>query len=275
MNQCCNPASNDNALVVMIVGASGKMGQLVCETLRQDCQVKQVVPVVRGDCLQDMLQLWKPHVLIELTDVDSVFANTRLACEQGVSVIVGASGLTDDQLQQLDSLSLARQVSLLVVPNFSIAAVMMVKAARMASAWLSDCEIIEYHHAEKKDAPSATSLHTAEEICRSGAMSVNKRFAETVGYRHRSQVPIHSIRAPGFVAKQDVIFSQSGESLTLSLSQINREAFMPGVKLAVKRFRKLGYGLRIGLDAVLELVNNEQKTDDEQIGNAESNATVT
>ena len=248
---------NQQDIDVMVVGAAGKMGRLACQALTDDIKVRTVIPVLRSDCLQSMLVEHQPHILLELTDIDSVFLNTRIACEYGIPVVVGSSGLTADQLQALDALSRKKQIQILVVPNFSIAAVMMVKAARMSAEWLADCEIIEYHHAEKKDAPSATSLYTADAIYQAGQKSEGKCVASTAGYIHKSCVPIHSVRTPGFVAKQDVIFSQSGERLTLSLSQITREAFMPGVKLAVHRIRRLHAGLQCGLEAVLDLSSSK------------------
>ena len=244
---------------VMVVGAAGKMGRLACQTLTEDRQVRKVIPVLRGDCLRSMLVEHQPQVLLELTDIDSVFSHTKIACEHGIPVVVGSSGLTADQVQALSALSRKEQVQILVVPNFSIAAVMMVKAARMSAEWLADCEIIEYHHAEKKDAPSATSLYTADAIYQACQKNEGKRVASTAGYIHKSCVPIHSVRTPGFLAKQDVIFSQCGERLTLSLSQISREAFMPGIKLAVHRVSGLCVGLHSGLEAVLDLSSSKSQ----------------
>ena len=235
---------------VMIVGSAGKMGRAACKHLAQDTAVSQVIAVTRQDDLQVKITTDKPDVILELTDKDAVFANSLTAVNSGTATVVGASGLSESQLQQLDKLARKQAVPIWVVPNFSVAAVLMVRAAEMAATWLSDCEIIEYHHAEKKDAPSATSLHTANRIASQLPSQAVKRSAETA-YVHQGRIPIHSVRAPGFLAKQDVIFSQAGESLTVSLSQLSRDAFMPGISLALARVRELQPGLHMGLEVAL------------------------
>lgn len=238
-------------LRVMVVGSAGKMGAMACDVLCKDPQIQEVYGVTRGQNLSASIKADAPDVLVELTDKDSVFENSHLGVRSGVPTVVGASGLTDDQLRVLDKAGKESGAAVLVVPNFSVAAVLMASASRMVARWLPDCEIIEYHHQNKKDAPSATSIYTAQQILQAGYESTEKKVAQTAGYVYKKKIPIHSVRSPGVLAKQDVVFAHTGESLTISLSQIDRSAFVPGLLMAVKQLSALTSGLHFGLEAVL------------------------
>ncbi|MEC8882960.1 MAG: 4-hydroxy-tetrahydrodipicolinate reductase [Pseudomonadota bacterium] len=237
---------------VVVIGSKGKMGSLACQVLREQGDIKTVVGVTRSDCLADSVIETNPDVIIEMTDKDSVMANCMIAAEHSIPMVVGASGLSQKDIERLDHRCRENKIPALVVPNFSLAAVLMVQAAKKIAPYLSDCEIIEYHHTNKKDAPSATSIYTAKEISHSvGHCDQEKKMADTVGMVQNG-IPIHSVRSSGMLARQDVVFAQKGETLTLSLSQIDRQAFMPGVIMSVKAVRSLGSGVHIGLERILE-----------------------
>lgn len=231
---------------IMVVGSQGNMGALACRSLEEDKRVTQVIGVRRQDNLDGMLRSHQPHVLLELTDKDSVKQNCIQAIGHRVPVVVGASGLSDSDVSEIKAMAQVKDTSVLIVPNFSVAAVLMIQSARKIARYLSDCEIIEYHHANKKDAPSATSLYTAKQVAQ--GLREGKREEKSVSGKG---IPIHSIRSTGFVAQQDVVFGQQGENLTLSLSQINREAFMPGVLMSVMAVRQLSSGVHVGLECIM------------------------
>lgn len=233
----------------IVVGANGKMGRIACSVLSQSASISTVIPVTRDYTLNDALGDHSPRIAIELTDVDSVYQNSQVLLKASIATIVGASGLTAKQIQDLDQLAKQTNTPCLVVPNFSIAAALMNKAARAIAPYLNDCEIIEYHHTHKKDAPSATSIDTAQQIKSSREKSHKNRSGHL---REACDVSIHSVRSPGVLAKQDVIFAQAGETLTISLNQISRQAFAPGIRLAVDRILTLSAGIHFGMEAVFE-----------------------
>ena len=237
---------------IMVVGSQGNMGRLLCQFLPKQKCIKSVIEVSRSDNLSERIESTHPDILIELTNKDSVMANCLKSAEQKIPLIVGASGLSKENVNHLDDLCRKNKIPCLVVPNFSLASVLMLQAAKTVAKYLTDCEIIEYHHENKKDAPSATSLHTARVISGCfGGENKSKKIAQTVGMVE-NHIPIHSVRSKGVLAKQDVIFAQKGESLTISLSQIDRQAFMPGVLMSIKGLKSLSFGVHVGLEHVLE-----------------------
>ena len=226
-----------------IIGATGKMGSLASRAL-EEANI-QVLPVSRKCCLIESAQK-NPCVALELSNRESVFANSQEIVQQAIPLVIGASGLTDAQKALLNQNAVQQNIPVWVIPNFSIAAVIMVQASQRIAQYIPSCEIIEYHHEQKQDAPSATSIDTAKKISQVQA-SHKKYIAETAHYVVKGKIPIHSLRTPGVVARQDVVFAQAGESLTLSLSQIDRKAFMPGIVLAINKVRTLSAGLHEGL----------------------------
>lgn len=241
----------------IVVGGNGKMGKIACDVLAKADTIDKVIPITRNENLSRTVKQFKPCVAIELTDVNSVFVNSRVLLEHGVPTIIGASGLTNEKNKHLDQLATQSNVPCLLVPNFSIAAVLMNQAAKLAAPFLGDCEIIEYHHTQKKDAPSATSLDTANQVKSARSKAQRKKSYKD---EHRdNSVPIHSIRSSGVLAKQDVIFAQRGETLTISLNQIDRYAFAPGICMAVERITILSAGLHIGIENVFDLALENAK----------------
>ena len=169
---------------------------------------------------------------IDFTQPDAAAANVRAALEQGVPAVVGTSGLSGAELEELDALARERSLQLLVVPNFAIGAVLMMRFAEAASEYLPRAEIVELHHEDKRDAPSGTARATAQRL--------------------PGEPAIHSVRLPGLVAHQEVLLGGDGQLLTIRHDTLSREAFVPGVLLALEKLATLPPGLTVGLDVVLD-----------------------
>src|SRR5690625_1814234 len=179
-------------------------------------------------------------VLIDLTNPESGFYHTKLALLNHIRPVVGTSGFTENQLNDLKTLSEKQNTGIVIAPNFAIGAVLMMRFSQMAAKFFNHVEIIETHHDEKLDAPSGTAVKTAQLI-----QQVRNSFHQ--GQEHEKEVipharganfdgfRIHSVRLPGFVAKQDVIFSQDGQRLTITHESMNRSSFMSGIKFAVEQ----------------------------------------
>ena len=238
---------------VLVVGSAGKMGKSAVTYLTNSSLIQNVFPVTRHDSLKQLITEHKPHVALELTDKDSVFTNSLAILEQSIPLVIGASGLSTSEKEQLNSQAKKSKIPCLIVPNFSLAAELMNQAAKMIAPYLVDCEIIERHHKQKKDAPSATSLHTAEVIRQACEKNKASKSNQLEIASTQENIPIHSIRSSGVLAQQDVIFAQDGESLTISLSQISREAFMPGIVVAVTKVSSLDHGVHTGIHHVLDI----------------------
>ena len=169
---------------------------------------------------------------IDFTQPDAAAANVRAALEQGVPAVVGTSGLSGAELEELDALARERSLQLLVVPNFAIGAVLMMRFAEAASEYLPRAEIVELHHEDKRDAPSGTARATAQRL--------------------PGEPAINSVRLPGLVAHQEVLLGGDGQLLTIRHDTLSREAFVPGVLLALEKLATLPPGLTVGLDVVLD-----------------------
>ena len=169
---------------------------------------------------------------IDFTSPTAVQGNMRKALEAAVPCLVGTSGLSDDALADLDAAARASRVPCLVVPNFAIGAVLMMRFAEAAAPYFDGVEVIELHHETKVDAPSGTAKATAERL--------------------GGDVPVHSVRLPGLVAHQEVILGTSGQTLTIRHDTSSRDAFAPGVLLALEGLAKLEPGVSHGLDAILD-----------------------
>ena len=211
---------------VVLFGHRGKVGSVVAPAL--ETAGHEVVGVGRAD----PRDVGSADAAVDFTRPDAVEANIRAALEQDVPAVVGTSGLGGEALEALDHLARERSLPLLVVPNFAVGAVLMMRFAAEAARHLPAAEIVELHHETKLDAPSGTARATAELL--------------------GGDVPIHSVRLPGLVAHQEVLLGGPGQLLTIRHDTTSRDAFVPGVLLALARIRTLPPGLAVGLDAVLE-----------------------
>lgn len=239
---------------VIVNGARGKMGQLACETLGSHPDFELVAGLGRDDNLQSSIKQTQAQIVVDLTRADSVFTNCKTIIECDAHPVIGTSGLVDEQIKILTGLCDAKKLGGIIAPNFSIGAVLMMRFAALASHYLSEVEIIEAHHQQKFDAPSGTALKTAEMIAAARRTQRNELpFNESItgvrGGEHH-QVPIHSLRLPGIVAKQQVIFGSTGETLSITHDSIDRVCFMPGIVLCCQKVMQLS-SLCYGLEQVM------------------------
>lgn len=251
---------------VLVAGAKGKMGQEVVRLVEssQDLElVGSIDHLTATDAenkefsnLADAIKMTAADVLVDFTTPASVKTNMELAIRSGISPVVGTTGLTPAELADLDQLAQTAGIGGLVAPNFAIGAVLMMRFAEQAAKYLPNVEIIELHHDQKLDAPSGTAIKTAELIAKgrehtqqgaAGEVETisGARGGEYTGFR------IHSIRLPGLVAHQEVIFGAIGQTLTIRHDSINRESFMPGVYLAITRVQDLK-GIVYGLEQIMD-----------------------
>ncbi len=260
---------------VIIAGALGRMGREMSAGLAKEADIDVVggvdpraseeyvelaggggrIPV--GVDLEAMIQRVHPRVMVDFTHPDAAMGNIRVALKNKVSPVVGTSGIKQEYLAEIEQLANEAGVAAVIVPNFAIGANLMLHFARIASKFLSAAEIIELHHDGKVDAPSGTAVATAREMIAAHGGDFDDPPTTTVlleGARGGVEggIHVHSVRLPGLVAHQEVIFGGPGQILTLRHDSISRESFLPGVILAVKEVSKRS-GLVYGLDRLMGL----------------------
>lgn len=276
------PTVDTQGLRVLVCGAVGRMGREVVKAVSEAEGLTLVAAVDRvsegadsGELagigrngiwietdLQTAIVRAQPTVMVDFTLPDSVKQNAIIALENGVSPVIGTTGLSASDLSTLDSLARENNIGVFIAPNFAIGAVLAMQFAAQAARYLPDVEIIELHHEKKLDSPSGTALLTAQKIAQArqeaGQTPIPppentiEKAPGARGARHvnTGDIPIHSVRLPGFVAHQEVIFGGVGEILTIRHDSTNRTSFMPGVVLAVRKVRGLN-GLVAGLENLL------------------------
>lgn len=241
---------------VIINGARGKMGTVSCQAIENSENFELVASLSRGDDLATAIKAKRPDIVIDFTNAEVAFANAQTIIDAGVHPVIGSSGLNNEQIEQLQRNCDQQQLGGIIAPNFSIGAILMMRYASDAARYFNDAEIIETHHQQKLDSPSGTALKTADMMAenRANAIPPVKMLKETIpgarGATHH-EIPIHSMRLPGTVAQQQVVFGGLGETLTINHNSINRECFMPGVILACSRvttLQSLVYGLEQLID---------------------------
>ncbi len=215
---------------VAVSGAAGRMGETVCAAVEgaDDMQLAGRADPQLGTALSDVLE--GADVVVDFSRPETAVDNARQCLEAGVHCVMGTTGADFAQLEGVEG------ANLFVAPNFAIGAVLMMQAAQLAAPHMPECEIVELHHDRKLDAPSGTAARTAELIAAAG------------GNVHE---PIHSVRLPGLVAHQEVIFGGEGQTLSIRHDSIARESFMPGVLLAVRRVGSLERSPTFGLETLL------------------------
>jgi len=260
-------------LRMLVVGAAGRMGRELVRAAAAADDVSLVGAVDRArvgedagrvaglepnsviitDSLSDAIAASSPDVVVDFTLPSAVMGNVRTALRAGVACVVGTTGLTEEDCSEIERLCEERKRPVFVAPNFAIGAVLMMQFAAQAARHMDAAEIVELHHAGKADAPSGTALRTAHLMTSAaGSRLAGQRPSDGRPSRGQAEgaVHIHSVRLPGFVAHQEVIFGGSGETLTIRHDSTSRESFMPGVLLAVRKVRGLR-GLVIGLENIL------------------------
>jgi 4-hydroxy-tetrahydrodipicolinate reductase len=229
------------------------MGAETCRAVEGDPELDLVARVGSKDPLDKLVESGV-EVAVDFTVPTAVKENIRFCTEHGIHVVVGATGLSDSDLE--DVRDWTGDANVFVAPNFAVGAVLMMKFAAQAAAHYEVAEIIERHHERKLDAPSGTALRTALLMSenRPDGWKATPGDESLEGARggDASGVHIHSLRVPGSVAHQEVIFGGPGETLTIRHDSIDRSSFMPGVVLAIKRVPSLS-GVTVGLEQLLGL----------------------
>ncbi len=260
---------------VAVVGAAGRMGTEVLRTVSQAPGIEIVLAVDRErvgencrefaggrapditvvDKLGAALDGTPADVLIDFSHGSGAAVHAESALKRGVAPVIGATGMKDTDLREISLRCKETGVPGMYVPNFAIGAVLMMKFSEMAAKWMPDVEIIELHHDRKEDAPSGTAMRTAELIQEARQDSPTRKPRQLLkvdGARGGAykDVNIHSVRLPGYIAHQEVIFGRLGEILTIRHDSMDRTSFMQGVALAAKEVRNLD-GFVVGLDKIL------------------------
>lgn len=230
---------------VGVCGALGKMGQEVVQAVT-DCPETELVAKIDIASPEMYHTIEAAHrvedidVIIDFTQPKSIFENAKYCLNNGIKIVIGTTGLSDEQIAELKELSQEKNTGCLIAPNFSTGAVLMMMFAKQAAKYFDNAEIIELHHNQKKDAPSGTAIKTAAMMA-----EVKEDFAknncpetETIegarGGNSYSNIHIHSVRMPGYIASQEVIFGSSGQIMTIRHDSMDRKCYMQGVLLAVK-----------------------------------------
>ncbi|MGY5342841.1 4-hydroxy-tetrahydrodipicolinate reductase [Paenibacillus glucanolyticus] len=265
-----------NKMKVAVVGAGGRMGKEVVKLVLGDEELELVAAVGKSDAgadagtlvglpacgirvtsdLEMALVESRPDVMVDFTTPQFAYSNTALAIKHGVRPIIGTTGFTPEQIEELDKQCAEQKIGGLIAPNFSIGAILMMKFAAQAAKYLPHVEIIETHGDQKLDAPSGTSIKTAEMIAqnREEIRQGNPKEEEVIegargGYYNGFR--IHSVRLPGVFAQQEVIFGGYGQSLKIRHDSYERAAYMPGVKMAMEKVMSYT-GLVYGFDHFID-----------------------
>jgi 4-hydroxy-tetrahydrodipicolinate reductase len=243
---------------VAVLGAKGRMGAETVAAIESASDLTLSSTLDLGDSLDQLIKTGT-EVVIDFTHPDSVMKNLEFAINNGIHVVVGTTGFDDKKLSELKNLlSKNPKVGALIAPNFGLGAVLMMQFSQKAAQYFESVEIIELHHANKVDAPSGTAIRTAELITdarkqsKKGAMpDASKTIIPGARGAKVGDVPIHSVRSHGYVAHQEVIFGDTGETLSIRHDSINRAGFMPGVLIGVRNVAKHP-GLTVGLENYME-----------------------
>lgn len=247
---------------VAICGACGKMGKEVVRAVLEDdiLELAAQIDICGGheifETIKDAMTEVKIDVLVDFTQPKSIFENAKFCLNNGIRPVIGTTGLSDEQIEELKKLSQEKGVSCLIAPNFSTGAVLMMMFSAQAAKYFDNAEIIELHHNQKKDAPSGTAIKTAKMMGETKSNFAKSNCAEVEliegsrGGTSYSNIHIHSVRMPGYIASQEVIFGSSGQIFKIRHDSMDRACYMSGVILAVKHVIK-GNDFVYGLENIL------------------------
>jgi 4-hydroxy-tetrahydrodipicolinate reductase len=243
---------------VGVLGARGRMGREVGRVVTEAPDLDLAAQVDLGDELDALTGC---DVVVDFTHPGAVMKNLHWCVEHGLDTVVGTSGFGEDRLDEVQGwLAKHRDVRILIVPNFSVGAILMMRFAAQAARFFDSAEVIELHHAGKADAPSGTALRTAAMISAARAAvglgaPPDATASALPGARGATveDVHVHSVRVAGLVAHQEVLFGGVGETLTIRHDSLDRASFLPGVLLAIRTINTLPPGLTVGLEGLLGL----------------------
>lgn len=260
---------------VLVHGVLGRMGQEVLNAVCRDAELEAMAGVdikagkreltLPGGAssiplfsnIESALGQTRPEVMVDFTTAEATMPSVRAAVNHKVALVIGTTGLAASDLSEIEKLCQKNKVGAVVAPNFAVAAVVMMHLAKMSARFFDYAEIIELHHEQKMDAPSGTAVATARDMVSARGkdfIRVPAKKEMVVGSRggEIGGVSLHAVRMPGLLAHQEVILGAPGQTLRIRLDQINREAFMPGVTMAIKKVVELKDAV-FGLDKLLGL----------------------
>lgn len=263
------------SIKVVVNGALGRMGSEVLNAL---CRHSQLEPVGAVDTmatedelplpnhsgsipfssdLDSILKLYNPDVLVDFSVAEATLPAVKIAVKHKVNMVIGTTGLSAENIAEIDQLAKDSGIGVIIAPNFALGAVLMIHLAKIAARFFDWAEIVEMHHEKKLDAPSGTALSTARAMLESRGKpflysEVQKESLNGTRGGEFEGIALHSMRLPGMMAHQEVILGTDGQTLTIRHDTINRECYMPGVVLAIQKAGEIR-GLIYGLDTLLGL----------------------
>ncbi|MEC7845130.1 MAG: 4-hydroxy-tetrahydrodipicolinate reductase [Actinomycetota bacterium] len=251
---------------VGVIGAAGRMGATVCQAVLNDPSTSLELAIDEnavGDTVDnceieiqgDLSNIEDVNVVVDFTVADASRETLPFLAARGIHAVVGTSGLDVKDIQNLRQCF--TQSNCIIVPNFSISAVLMMRLAEIAAPHFDTIEIIEYHHNEKIDAPSGTAIATAEKLQAAandlrGDPTSDMVLEGARGAKGETQIPIHSVRMEGMLAHQEVLLGTLGQTLTIRQDSSDRSSFMPGVIMAIKGIGRLE-GVNVGLETLMDV----------------------
>ncbi len=244
---------------VLVNGANGKMGRCTVQAILAHPNLSLVAATDKDDKLADAIKDSQAEVVVDFTTAEFAYGNTKTILKAKAYPVVGTSGLTDSEVAKLRTIARQSGVGGIIVPNFSLGAVLMMRYSREIARYIPNVEVVETHHEQKQDAPSGTALRTAEMIAevrgekklvKEAPTDVSRELIPGARGADYQGVSIHSIRLPGHIAHQRVVFSAPGEVLTIQHDTSDRDCFMPGVCLACLKAPYLN-DLVVGLELLL------------------------
>jgi len=261
---------------VLVSGACGKMGKEVINavTTAEDMELVGAVDLVNvgedigkialgqengikvSENLSDTIKNIKPDIVVDFTQPNSAFSNAKAILMAGARPVIGTTGLKEEEIEELKKIAKELNLSGMIAPNFTTGAVLMMMFAQMAAKYFDNAEIIEYHHNQKKDAPSGTAVKTAQLMAQAkedftrGNVAEMETIAGSRGGNAPANIHIHSVRMPGYMASQEVLFGSTGQILSIRHDSVDRKCYMPGVLLAV-RYVMDNNNFIYGLDNIL------------------------
>ncbi|GMA69253.1 4-hydroxy-tetrahydrodipicolinate reductase [Leuconostoc litchii] len=237
---------------IILAGGFGKLGQAIQDNLTENYEI---VGILSGQQHESKVPVWTSLDEIDVTadiwlDVSTpatVYENTLYAIQHDMAVVIGATGLSDEQISKIREKATK---GVLIVPNFSLSAVLLMQFSQLAARYFPDVEVIEVHNPKKVDAPSGTAKQTAKLISAARSEEPTPTSSDSARGENIDGVPVHSLRLPGYIAQQSVHFGGVDEQLTLVQSTTSRTAFVPGVIRSLAAVQKVE-GLIVGLDQII------------------------
>lgn len=245
---------------VAVCGANGKMGKEVVNAVNnaEDMELVAKIDIFEGEftTIEEAHNSKEIDVLIDFTQPNSIYNNAKYCLSNKINIVIGTTGLKDEQIEELKQMSKANKTACFIAPNFSTGAVLMMMFSKMAAKYFDNAEIIELHHNQKKDAPSGTAVKTAAMMAENNDNFTKGNCPETEtikgarGANSYNNIHIHSVRMPGYIASQEVVLGASGQILTIRHDSMNRECYMAGVLLAT-RYAVENKNFVYGLDNIM------------------------